>query len=120
MRSLAFALFVLFCLLADFTAALKIRRAHGDRSNGKNEQQQQQQPGLEVPNFFASPSHKMFPVPSTLPTLSSDPKPPPYETYFYNQTFDHFNFMTTPKTYQERYLVSSLLFQKSKPRGEEK
>jgi lysosomal Pro-X carboxypeptidase len=31
----------------------------------------------------------------------------PYETYYYNQTLDHFNFATSPQYYKERYLIST-------------
>jgi hypothetical protein len=31
---------------------------------------------------------------------------PGYKTYWYPQTLDHFNFETSPQTWQQRYLIN--------------
>jgi len=38
--------------------------------------------------------------------LSLDLGPPPYETRWFKQTLDHFNFDTRPLTWKQRYLLS--------------
>ncbi|KYQ93237.1 peptidase S28 family protein [Tieghemostelium lacteum] len=51
---------------------------------------------------------------STFPDYTPPPPAPEYQTYYYTQTIDHFNFQTQG-TFQQRYLVSDIYWNKPGP-----
>lgn len=63
------------------------------------------------PNFF----RPRFLLPALSPKFNGrDYRPsdiPPFQEKWFTQTLDHFNFFTTPETFQQRYLMTGLKIQ---------